>query len=228
METTLEGVVYRDQGKIFEERVKRRREAMLTKDKKGDIFLKTEGEKTNGEEVLWKEEIAIFEGTHLKPSPGEGDRADVVFISGKAEGKEGLGTLPTPLDKQLKGDLQKTGWKEPYIKKQVEGRNCLECGVLMINPRKNKVYCTPQCKKNASAKRIRRVEKEIRGFKPSFGKVGELRFMIEVEGKRVISFIPANWADSEEKAFRWVDAHYESEATRRIIKDQIKEAMGKI
>jgi predicted nucleic acid-binding Zn ribbon protein len=111
-------------------------------------------------------------------------------IAGKEENKE-------------KTDLKRTGWKEARRATDVKHK-CPVCGTIYWG-RPNKTYCGTPCKEVAKKRRSRKKKRDIRDFKPHRGKAGEVYFMYKDKGTNKITFIPAFYADTRERAKQYIE-----------------------
>ena len=147
----------------------------------------------------------------------------------KAEGFEGhragLGGMERGEEEAtIKTDLKRTGWKEARRATDVK-HTCPVCGTRYWG-RPNKNYCGTPCKEVAKKRRQRKRKRDIRDFKPHAGTVGQIFYMIKVKGRDVISFIPANFADTRIKAKGYIDERYEKEDAEEIM-EQVREVLKK-
>lgn len=132
-------------------------------------------------------------------------------IAGKEEEKE-------------KRDLKRTGWKEAKKPTDVK-HTCPVCGTRYWG-RPNKDYCSTPCKEVAKKRRQRKRKRDIRDFKPHRGTAGEVYYMTNVNGKDVISFVPAFNADSRARAREYIDGCYPKDNVDNIM-EQVKEVIRK-
>jgi hypothetical protein len=66
----------------------------------------------------------------------------------------------------------------------------------------------------------------MKNFKPHRGKSGEIYFISKgKDGRDSITFIPAFWSNSEERANKYIDEHYEGDKEKYYYKQQIKEVI---
>ena len=152
-------------------------------------------------------------------------RTDMSYEPGEEKlHSEELGGLKGEEEQQLKVDLKRTGWKESRKATDVK-HACPVCGTRYWG-RPNKNYCGIPCKEIAKKRRQRKRKRDIRDFKPHAGTAGEVYYMIPVKGRDVISFIPANFADTRIKAKGYIEERYSTEDAETIL-EQIKEVLRK-
>ena len=180
--------------------------------KEGDLEIDIGGE----EELKKRADISV--GNYPKgkyDNSLEGFKGHWAGLGGMEHGEE---------EATIKTDLKRTGWKEARKATDVK-HTCLVCGTRYWG-RPNKKYCGTPCKEVAKKRRQRKRKRDIRDFKPHAGTVGQIFYMIKVKGRDVISFIPANFADTRIKAKGYIDERYEKEDAEEIM-EQVKEVLKK-
>jgi predicted nucleic acid-binding Zn ribbon protein len=100
-------------------------------------------------------------------------------------------------------DRKRTGWKEAKRATDVKHK-CPVCGTIYLG-RPNKAYCSTPCKEVAKKRRSRKKKRDIRDFKPHRGTAGEVYYMYEDKGVSKITFIPAYYADTRERAKQYIE-----------------------
>jgi len=163
------------------------------------------------------------------------DRADATMDKRKAgerdfyntteiEAVGGLGGIEHGEEEgKLRHDKKRTGWKEPSHKATDVKHVCPVCGTRYWG-RPNKNYCGTPCKEVAKKRRQRKRKRDIRDFKPTRGKAGEVYFMTE---KDVITFIPAFYADTRARAKKYLEETYEDAEKVNDYFEEVKEVIKK-
>jgi len=90
--------------------------------------------------------------------------------------------------------------------------------------RPNKNYCGTPCKEIAKKRRQRKRKRDIRDFKPSRGKAGEVYYITEEE---VITFVPAFHADTRARAKKYLEDTYEDTEKVNDYLEQVSEVIRK-
>jgi len=152
-------------------------------------------------------------------------RADVDINKEFDGDRGGLGGMKGTEEDTLNRDKKRTNWKEPTHKATDVKHQCPVCGTRYWG-RPNKNYCGTPCKEVAKKRRQRKRKRDIRDFKPTRGKAGEVSFMSTHEGKDIIAFVPAYYADTRERAKNYIKDTYPSDKTDEYY-EQIKEVIRK-
>ena len=127
-------------------------------------------------------------------------------------------------EKVLKQDIKRVKWTEPHMAKQVI-HVCPVCNDV-FKGRSNRIYCTDVCKHKANLRTYRRKVREYMNFKPHRGTVGEIYIMCTHNGNDIISFVPAYYADTRERAEKYIEDTY-AEEVRDNYMEQVKEVLKK-
>ena len=150
-------------------------------------------------------------------------RADV-DINKEFEGdRGGSGGMKGREEDILKHDKKRTNWKEPTHKATDVKHTCPVCGTRYWG-RPNKNYCGTPCKEVAKKRRQRKRKRDIRDFKPTRGKAGEVYYKTKGD---IITFVPAFHADSRERAKKYLEDTYEDTEQEYDYYDQVKEVILK-
>ena len=155
---------------------------------------------------------------------GRADISSEVKAQELLDNEGGLGGIPGKEEDKLKTDKKRTGWKEARKATDVK-HVCPVCGTRYWG-RPNKGYCSTPCKEVAKKRRQRKRKRDIRDFKPHTGTTGEVYYMENVDGKDVISFIPAFNAETRKKAKDYIDKRYPKDRCDNITQ-QINEVIPK-
>ena len=154
----------------------------------------------------------------------EGERYSEDVDTSKARVSGGLGNLPHGKEEEkIRHDKIRTGWHEPSHKATDVKHVCPVCGTRYWG-RPNKHYCGTPCKEIAKKRRQRKRKRDIRDFKPSRGKAGEVYFITE---KDVITFIPAFYADTRARAKKYLEDTYEDTEQVNDYYEQVSEVIRK-
>jgi len=173
--------------------------------------------------VTYKEDGSIEIDNDIDNSELLSQRADV-DINKEFEGdRGGLGGMKRSEEDTLKHDKKRTGWKEPTHKATDVKHICPVCGTRYWG-RPNKHYCGTPCKEIAKKRRQRKRKRDIRDFKPSRGKAGEVYYKTE---KDVITFVPAFYTDSRTRAKKYLEDTYGNTEQINEYFEQVKEVILK-
>ena len=184
-------------------------------------------------EIIYNEDGSIdLEESRREAAEAEYDsdvrgRADISDEPGPSKlATDELGGVKSPLEHKLEGDERRLKWTEPHSYKGGEVlHTCPICGTN-FKGKTNKKYCCTGCRKIAENRRYQAKKRELRNFKPYRGKAGEVYFIAEVEGREVITFVPAFYGDSRKRASEYIKENYPEDKTDDYI-EQIKEVIRK-
>jgi len=152
------------------------------------------------------------------------DNSELLAQRADMETEEKFGALHGGAnEKKLERDKKHEGWHEPTHKATDVKHICTVCGTRYWG-RPNKHYCGTPCKEIAKKRRQRKRKRDIRDFKPTRGKAGEVYYKT---GEDIITFVPAFHADTRARAKKYLEDTCEDTEQVNDYYDQVREVILK-